>query len=87
MVGRSETVSGPFVDKDGVHLVNSGGTEVLGSHDEVYAPGGESLFWDPKSKRDVIVYHWLPHNNISDANARLGINYVDFSSGWPVFVD
>jgi len=87
MVGRSKGVAGPYVDMNGVQLLNSGGSEVLGSHDNVYAPGGESLFWDPKSNRDVIVYHWLPRNNLSDGNAHLGINYVDFTSGWPVLVE
>ncbi|EJT98564.1 hypothetical protein DACRYDRAFT_57515 [Dacryopinax primogenitus] len=80
-VGRSESATGPFVDQNGTPLLQTGGTEVLASHDNIYAPGGTSLFWDPKSKKDVIAYHWRPFNNIQgDANSMLGLNYVDFSS-------
>ncbi|KZO99448.1 glycoside hydrolase family 43 protein [Calocera viscosa TUFC12733] len=87
-VGRSKSPTGPFVDKNGTALLQTGGTEILASHDNIYAPGGTSLFWDPKSGRDVIAYHWRPFNNIQgDANSMLGLNYVDFSSGWPVLVE
>ncbi|TBU30490.1 glycoside hydrolase family 43 protein [Dichomitus squalens] len=62
------------------------GTLVLGSHDNVYAPGGQSLFFDPVSGRDVIAYHYVP-NDAFGGPSYLGINYVDFSSGWLVIVD
>ncbi|KZT57197.1 glycoside hydrolase family 43 protein [Calocera cornea HHB12733] len=87
-VGRSRSPMGPFVDKNGTPLTQTGGTEILASHDNIYAPGGVSLMWDPKSRRDVIAYHWRPLNNIQgDSNSMLGLNFVDFSSGWPVLVD
>jgi hypothetical protein len=36
---------------------------------------------DPKSKRDVIAYHYRPRDDIrGDANSVLGLNYLDFSS-------
>ncbi|CAE7196904.1 unnamed protein product [Rhizoctonia solani] len=86
-VGRSESGSGPFVGATGKPLTETGGTLVLASHDNIYAPGGNSVFWDPKSKRDVIAYHYRPRNDIrGDANSLLGLNYLDFSSGWPVLV-
>ncbi|CAE6417172.1 unnamed protein product [Rhizoctonia solani] len=86
-VGRSESASGPFVGATGKPLTETGGTLVLASHDNVYAPGGNSVFWDPKSKRDVIAYHYRPRDDIrGDANSVLGLNYLDFSSGWPVLV-
>jgi len=87
-VGRSLSPSGPFVDKNGTALLQTGGTLVLASHDNIYAPGGTSLFLDPKSGRDVMAYHWRPFDNIQgDSNSQLGLNYVDFSSGWPVLVE
>ena len=86
-VGRSESSSGPFVDKDGRPLTEKEGTGsiVLGSHDNVYAPGGQSIFHDPVSNRDVIVYHYIPNDKFGGPSY-LGINYLDFSSGWPVVV-
>ncbi|KAG8781000.1 hypothetical protein FRC12_022351 [Ceratobasidium sp. 428] len=86
-VGRSKSATGPFVDATGKPLTETGGTLVLASHGNIYAPGGNSVFWDPKSKRDVIAYHYRPRDNIQgDANSMLGLNYLDFSSGWPILV-
>lgn len=91
LVGRSPTPSGPYLDKNGTDITQAqsrnapAGSLVLGSHDAVYAPGGQSVFRDPVSGRDVLVYHYAP---IGGPNASfLGINYLDFSQGWPVVVD
>ncbi|KAI0806898.1 glycoside hydrolase family 43 protein [Fomes fomentarius] len=90
LVGRSESASGPFVDKDGKQLTEARdpptGSLVLGSHDNVYAPGGQSIFLDPVSGRDVIVYHYVPSTGIGGPSY-LGINFLNFSSGWPVLVE
>lgn len=123
LVGRGPSVSGPFKDKAGNLLTKKYnkkvGTLVLGSHDNVYAPGGQSIFHDPVSGRDMITYHFLkkdevmgtakapatpkPTANINGTDTdtdkcktkradkynptrHVGINYLDFSSGWPVVV-
>ncbi|KAG8738860.1 hypothetical protein FRC10_006431 [Ceratobasidium sp. 414] len=44
-VGRSKSASGPFVDATGKSLTETGGTLVLASHGNIYAPGGNSVFW------------------------------------------
>ena len=56
------------------------------SHNNIYAPGGQSIFFDPNSGRDIIVYHYV-RNDSYGGPSYLGINYLDFSSGWPVVVD
>lgn len=84
-VGRSKSPHGPFLDKSGNNIAKKAskltGTIVLRSHDNVYAPGGQSLFRDTVSKRDVIAYHYVSKK--LGGGAKLGLNYVDFSSGWP----
>jgi hypothetical protein len=41
----------------------------------------QEILRDPKSKRDVIAYHYRPRDDIrGDANSVLGLNYLDFSS-------
>ena len=45
LVGRSKSITGPFLDKDGKDLTENvtdppPGTVVLASHGDVYAPGG-----------------------------------------------
>ncbi|KZV93279.1 glycoside hydrolase family 43 protein [Exidia glandulosa HHB12029] len=89
LVGRSTSAKGPFVDKNGHKLTEkrtpATGSLVLGSHDNIYAPGGQSVFFDPVSGADVIVYHYVKNNNLT-APATLGINYLSFKTGWPVIV-
>ncbi|KAI4294308.1 glycoside hydrolase family 43 protein [Schizophyllum commune Loenen D] len=89
LVGRGARGLGPFYGQLGNDLTQDlnppTGTLVLGSHDNVYAPGGQSIFYDPVSNRDVIVYHYIPNDKFGGPSY-LGINYLDFSSGWPVVV-
>lgn len=47
---------------------------------------GQSVYLDPVSGRDIMVYHYVPLDAVG-GNSYLGINYLDFSSGWPVVVD
>lgn len=42
-VGRSIKVTGPYLDRNGVALLDGGFYEVFGSHGEVYAPGGQGI--------------------------------------------
>lgn len=55
-VGRSQSPKGPFVDLNGTALVDGGGYIVYGSHDYVYAPGGEGVI--NYNGRDVLYYHY-----------------------------
>ncbi|KAI0647856.1 glycoside hydrolase family 43 protein [Trametes meyenii] len=86
-VGRSSSAHGPFVDKSGKDLRKTGGTLVLASHGNIYAPGGQSIFTDSKSGKDIFVYHYVPVNSpkpYSDEYSSLGLNAIDWGSGWPV---
>ncbi|EJD36686.1 glycoside hydrolase family 43 protein [Auricularia subglabra TFB-10046 SS5] len=89
-VGRSKNPNGPFLDKTGDKLTakmpqSPAGSLALESHGNIYAPGGQSLFRDPVSKRDVIAYHYVKKDK--GGSALLGFNYVDFKSGWPKLVE
>ncbi|KAH9915771.1 glycoside hydrolase family 43 protein [Epithele typhae] len=87
LVGRSENVAGPYVDKSGLNLTSPpAGTLVLGSHDTVYAPGGQSVYLDPVSGRDIMVYHYVMNDSFGGPSY-LGVNFLDFSSGWPEVVE
>lgn len=46
-VCRSTSATGGFVDRNGASCTNGGGTVVLESHDNIYGPGGQSLYNDP----------------------------------------
>jgi arabinan endo-1,5-alpha-L-arabinosidase len=59
VVCRGESPTGPYHDKDGKDcLTENGGTTVLASHGDIYAPGGQGVMLDPKSGRTVMYYHY-----------------------------
>ncbi|KAF9265181.1 glycoside hydrolase family 43 protein [Marasmius fiardii PR-910] len=78
-VGRSSNPNGGFVDQSGVALTAGGGTLVLGTHGSIVGPGGQDLLDDVDGP--ILVYHYY-----TSAGSFLGINKLDFSSGWPVVV-
>lgn len=88
MVCRSFQSSGGFVDQLGRDCLNqNGGTLVLGSHDDVYAPGGQGVMWDPQQDSVVMYYHYVrPSVGYAYEKIFFGWNKLDFSSGWPVVV-
>lgn len=58
-VGRSTSVHGPFVDRDGKKLLEGGGSIVYGSnHREVYAPGGLGVLSGSDGSSDILYYHY-----------------------------
>ncbi|KAF9496069.1 glycoside hydrolase family 43 protein [Pleurotus eryngii] len=76
-VGRSSSPTGPYVDQAGVALTTGGGTLVLGTHDNIIGPGGQDVMADGDGP--ILVYHYY-----TSSGNFLGINRLDFSSGWPV---
>jgi len=55
MVGRSRSVTGPYVDANGTPMLDGGGTLLLGGNQRWIGPGGESLL--QQKDGDLIVYH------------------------------
>ena len=76
VVGRSKSITGPYLDRDGKALTDGGGTTVLASMSNQIGPGGQSI------AGGMLAYHY------SDANAggisRLGMRSLTWSAdGWP----
>ncbi|KAF4971478.1 hypothetical protein FSARC_1706 [Fusarium sarcochroum] len=78
MVGRSSSITGPYVDKSGKQMMSGGGTEIMASHDAIHGPGHNAVFTD--SDADVLVYHYYDNAG----TALLGINLLKYESDWPV---
>ena len=78
MVGRSTSVTGPYVDRAGTPMMSGGGTEVLAGHGGIHGPGHQAVFTDADA--DVLVYHWYA----DDGASFLGINLIRYESDWPV---
>lgn len=81
MVGRSRSITGPYVDRSGRPLLSGGGTQVLASHgNRVIGPGGQSVLRD--GNQDLLVYHY--YDRTDGGRHKLGINYLGFdAAGWP----
>jgi len=78
MVGRSTSVTGPFVDRNGTAMTAGGGTQVLASHGNIHGPGHQAVLTDTDG--DVLVYHYYANSGAS----YLGINLIGYdSAGWP----
>jgi arabinan endo-1,5-alpha-L-arabinosidase len=83
IVGRSTSVTGPYVDRGGVALTAGGGTILLSTHGNIIGPGGGSVFTDAgNNNAPTYVYHYYDGND--GGRAKLGINTLGFTSdGWP----
>ena len=80
IVGRSQSVTGPYLDRGGIDLMQGGGTILLSAHGNINGPGGQSVFTD--GTQPTLVYHYYDGNN--NGAPTLGINRLSFDSdGWP----
>jgi len=79
MVGRSKSVTGPYLDQAGKPLSDGGGTEFLVANVRWLGPGGESLFMDPKS-HDLIVFHAY---DATTGKPSMQLSTIDWSGDWP----
>ncbi len=78
MVGRSTSVTGPYVDRNGTAMTSGGGTQILAGHGDIHGPGHQAELDDTDGA--VLFYHWYANDNSS----RLGINRLGWdSAGWP----
>ncbi|WP_439658654.1 arabinan endo-1,5-alpha-L-arabinosidase [Lentzea sp. HUAS TT2] len=78
MAGRSSSVTGPYVARNGTALNSGGGTEILAGQGSVHGPGHQDVLADVDG--DLLVYHYYTDTGAS----RLGINLLAFdSAGWP----
>ncbi|MEV0001634.1 family 43 glycosylhydrolase [Micromonospora sp. NPDC050980] len=78
MVGRSASLTGPFVDRAGRDMLSGGGTQVLASHGSVHGPGHQAFLADTDG--DQLFYHYYADSGVS----LLGINRIGYdAAGWP----
>jgi arabinan endo-1,5-alpha-L-arabinosidase len=78
MVGRSRSVTGPYVDADAKPMLEGGGTSLLLGNSRWAGPGGESLL--QQKDGDIIVFH--AYDGVS-GDAYLQISTIAWVDGWP----
>lgn len=79
-VGRSKSVTGPYLDKDGVDMNKGGGTVILEGNDDWYGAGHNSAYtFDGK---DYLVFH--AYEAADDGLQKLKIAEIEWTEdGWP----
>ncbi|NUU18532.1 family 43 glycosylhydrolase [Cellulomonas humilata] len=87
IVGRSPSLTGPYVDADGVPLLDAkGGTEILRGYNEFVGAGGGDLLMDRNGRSGYFVNHYY---DATDGGApRLNVRKLTWGrDGWPVISD
>lgn len=81
VVGRSEQVTGPYLDKNGTDMAKNGGTLIVqGDNKEWFGAGHNSAYtFDGK---DYIIYHGYDAKD--RGRSKLIIKELKWEDGWPV---
>ncbi|MDC9825276.1 arabinan endo-1,5-alpha-L-arabinosidase [Devosia sp. ZB163] len=79
-IGRADSVTGPYLDKDGKPMLEGGGTLLLGKTGRFIGPGGQEAI--RTTRGDMLAYHYYDGDD-------LGVSKLQFSplrwtaDGWP----
>ena len=83
-VGRSTSVTGPYLDRKGGSLLSGGGTMLLESTGRFIGPGHAAIMNDTGT--NWFTYHYYDGNNAGTAT--LGLTRLSWSDdGWPVLTN
>jgi arabinan endo-1,5-alpha-L-arabinosidase len=80
-VGRSDNLTGPYVDRDGVPLLEGGGTLILSEYGQWKGPGHNGIFVEDDTY--WMVYHAYDEKQIGVPKLRIESIGWD-SEGWPL---
>lgn len=75
-VGRSRSVTGPYLDELGTPLAHGGGTVILSENGTMFGPGGQSVY------DGVLAHHY--YDGTAGGDFRLGLRRLQWTKdGWP----
>ncbi|MDQ6762027.1 MAG: family 43 glycosylhydrolase, partial [Bacteroidota bacterium] len=80
MVGRSQKIYGPYLDRDGVPMNLGGGSVVLEGNKNWYGVGHNAVA--AFNRYDYLVYHAYDAND--NGRSKLQIKSISWIDGWPV---
>ncbi|MFD2720469.1 RICIN domain-containing protein [Hymenobacter monticola] len=79
-VGRSTSVTGPYLDKNGVDLNQNGGTTLIATSGKYVGPGHVGLFIE--NGANYLSHHY--YDNTQNGRARLSVGNMGYDgAGWP----
>lgn len=82
IVGRSASPQGPFVDMNGVPLLQGGGTILLQTQGNWNAPGGGTAYVDSETGDTMLVFHALKLTQ--NGMQYLWLKPITWKDDWPV---
>jgi len=83
MVGRAETIKGPYMDKQGTPLLQGGGTLVVQGSKDWYGAGHNAVMHD--SGYDWLIFHGYDARD--KGRSKLRMEKITWDEGWPVIVN
>ena len=82
-VGRSASITGPYVDASGTTMLNGGGMEVQGADAGMIGPGSPFVFGPGRAAASpLLVYHY--YDAFDSGDAWIQIRPLIWADGWPV---
>ncbi len=86
-VGRSTSITGPYYDKNGVDMLNDGGTRLTEYKDGVVGVAHAQYFEDIDGQGYMVSESWQYRNEEGNSKVQLHISSVVWTEdGWPVTV-
>jgi len=82
MYGRSRSITGPYLDKNGRNLLNGGGTIMDSGNDRWRGPGGQDVFRNSSMGYVMARHAYDAYNN---GTPTLLISDLYFRNGWPTY--
>jgi len=79
IVGRSENVTGPYLDKDGIPMEKGGGTLLLQGDSDWYGVGHNAVC--TFNKQDYLIFHGYDAHD--RGISKLRIEKLNWVKGWP----
>ncbi|MGY4386272.1 arabinan endo-1,5-alpha-L-arabinosidase [Pedobacter sp. UYP24] len=80
IVGRSKTLTGPYLDKDGIEMAKGGGTVLLAGNKDWYGVGHNAVC--TFDRLDYLIFHG--YSAAEGGAPKLLIRKIDWIKGWPV---
>src|SRR6185295_13985439 len=78
VVGRSKSITGPYLDRDRKEMMRGGGTLLLEGAKEWRGPGGQSVLLEGATS--LLVFHSY---HAQTGRPALQISMINWVDGWP----
>jgi arabinan endo-1,5-alpha-L-arabinosidase len=79
-VGRSKSVTGPYLDREGVDMKDGGGSPFLATRGRFIGPGHASIFVE--KGKEMLVHHFYDKERRGRSDLRM--LPLEWKDGWPV---